>query len=99
LETQIRADSISSSHIKLQYIKGLRTEKELQNQLSEALQKTYGKRFQISLNGESTEETLAETYAREAEERKLRALKLPDIQKILDAFPGSEVLKVNNINK
>lgn len=99
LETQIRPEIVSENELILEYIKGLRTEKELQSQLLEALQKTYSRRFQILLNGKSTQETLAETYAREAEERKVRALKLPDIQKILNAFPGSEVLKVNSTNK
>lgn len=99
LVTQIRPEEITDQSLKLKYIKGLRSERELQNQLSEALQKTFGRRFNISLNGESTSETLAETYAREGEERKIRALKLPDVQKILDAFPGSEVLKVNATKK
>ncbi|PPR19460.1 MAG: hypothetical protein CFH43_00166, partial [Proteobacteria bacterium] len=99
LVTQIRPEEVTDQSLKLKYIKGLRSERELQNQLSEALQKTFGRRFNISLNGESTSETLAETYAREGEERKIRALKLPDVQKILDAFPGSEVLKVNATKK
>lgn len=99
LVTQIRPEEVTEESLKLMYIKGLRSERELQNQLSEALQKTYGRRFNISLKGESTAETLAEIYAREAEERKIRALKLPDVQKILDAFPGSEVLKVNATKK
>lgn len=99
LSTQIRPEEVTESALKLQYIKGLRSDRELQNQLADALFKAYGKRFDISLKGESTAETLAETYAREAEELKLRALKLPDVKKILDAFPGSEVLKVNNTQK
>lgn len=99
LMTQIRPETVSAQGLKLQYIKGLRSERELQQQLTEALHKTFGKRLAISFDGQSNAETLAETYAREAEERKIKALKLPEIQKILDAFPGAEVLKVNSIKK
>jgi DNA polymerase-3 subunit gamma/tau len=95
LETQIRAESITDKKLELMFVKGLRSQDELHKKLSEALFKTTAKRWHISFDSENTNETLAETLTREASERKEKALKSSEIRKILDAFPGSEVVKVN----
>tara|TARA_R110000868_G_scaffold218576_2_gene469133 strand:- start:63170 stop:64843 length:1674 start_codon:yes stop_codon:yes gene_type:complete len=94
LETQIRAENVGENTLHLMFVNGLRSQDEIAKKLPEALLKVTGKRWKIRFDAECEHETLAETLTREAAERKARALKSSEIQKILGAFPGSEVVKV-----
>ena len=90
LRQKVKPVELNDTHFTLEVLPGLYEPQELMRAL-----KTKGGTYHWHLGKDSTHPTVQEIETQEAEQRKQTALARKDIQKILQSFPDSQILRVD----
>lgn len=103
LATQVRCHTFSQGSLNLEITKGLLNEAEITNDLRKHLHQQTGKMWEIKIDqplqtSPHAPQTLAEKQTADAAAAVAEAAQTDDVQKLLAAFPGAEVVSVETIN-